>query len=238
MTIIGSTRIPQRETTPAASDATSGKGCGVRRSSLCHRAGCGVEASDFGCVMRQQKSGERRRPRDHLPCGQAGPGAFAQRQRQHRPLPRARRTRLLCPPLSAAGRGDWALRPLPGNGGSKPILRGQDQFYRLIHGDNLVDGLAIAAIARPLAEAGVDLAGLGRAVGTPSHYQKRSAAWPSYTHIQDWFNPRLAEKSTAGGVDAAHNRRRPRQRAGQRSSSRRCLNMARSASVSSPSGSS
>lgn len=40
------------------------------------------------------------------------------------------------------------------------IRRSRNQFYRLIHGDNVVDGLAIATVERLLAEAGVDMADL------------------------------------------------------------------------------
>nr|WP_221383323.1 hypothetical protein [Actinoplanes polyasparticus] len=40
------------------------------------------------------------------------------------------------------------------------VRRGNQDFYRLIHGDNVIDGLFIATVQRLLAEAGVDMADL------------------------------------------------------------------------------
>jgi bifunctional non-homologous end joining protein LigD len=40
------------------------------------------------------------------------------------------------------------------------VKRGRQDFYRLVHGDNIIDGLFIATVERLLAEAGVDMAEL------------------------------------------------------------------------------
>jgi bifunctional non-homologous end joining protein LigD len=40
------------------------------------------------------------------------------------------------------------------------VQRGRNVFYRLVHGDNVIDGLAIATLRRLLEEAGVDMADL------------------------------------------------------------------------------
>lgn len=38
--------------------------------------------------------------------------------------------------------------------------RSRTEWYRLVHGDNVVEGLALASVQRLLAEAGVDMADL------------------------------------------------------------------------------
>ena len=48
------------------------------------------------------------------------------------------------------------------------VRRGGQHFYRLIHGDNVIDGLVIATLQRLLAEAGVDMADLIDADTTPT----------------------------------------------------------------------
>jgi bifunctional non-homologous end joining protein LigD len=53
-----------------------------------------------------------------------------------------------------------ALETPDGRWRVEAIRRGRDQFYRLIHGDNVVDGLVIATVERLLGEAGVDLGDL------------------------------------------------------------------------------
>jgi bifunctional non-homologous end joining protein LigD len=40
------------------------------------------------------------------------------------------------------------------------IQRGNNQFYRLIHGDNAIDGLSVATLDQLLTEAGIDKADL------------------------------------------------------------------------------
>ncbi len=40
------------------------------------------------------------------------------------------------------------------------VQRGPDQFYRLVHGDNVIDGLSVATLDQLLAEAGIDKADL------------------------------------------------------------------------------
>jgi bifunctional non-homologous end joining protein LigD len=48
------------------------------------------------------------------------------------------------------------------------VRRGRDHFYRLVHGDNVIDGLAIATVQRLLAEAGIDMADLVEAPIEPA----------------------------------------------------------------------
>jgi hypothetical protein len=40
------------------------------------------------------------------------------------------------------------------------VRRGRTRWYRILHGEDEVDWLSIAAVQRILAEAGVDMAGL------------------------------------------------------------------------------
>ncbi|MBG0560788.1 hypothetical protein [Actinoplanes aureus] len=40
------------------------------------------------------------------------------------------------------------------------VRRGRSDFYRLVNGNNVIDGLAITTLQRLLAEAGVDMADL------------------------------------------------------------------------------
>lgn len=40
------------------------------------------------------------------------------------------------------------------------VRRGATRWYRIVHGDDVIDWLSIAAVQRILAEAGVDLAQL------------------------------------------------------------------------------
>ncbi|MFC3992420.1 non-homologous end-joining DNA ligase [Actinoplanes siamensis] len=64
------------------------------------------------------------------------------------------------PVAPAGGQVRGALETPDGRWRVEAVARGKDQFYRLIHGDNVVDGLVIATLHRLLAEAGVDLADL------------------------------------------------------------------------------
>jgi bifunctional non-homologous end joining protein LigD len=52
------------------------------------------------------------------------------------------------------------------------VRRGPDHFYRLVHGDNVLDGLFIATVRRLLGEAGIDMADL---VDVPASDSARSA---------------------------------------------------------------
>ncbi len=73
---------------------------------------------------------------------------------------------------SAAHRGPAPVPPVPpgvvegaletadGRWRVEVVRHGGDQFYRLIHGDNIVDGLTVAAVGQLLGEAGLDLADL------------------------------------------------------------------------------
>jgi bifunctional non-homologous end joining protein LigD len=47
------------------------------------------------------------------------------------------------------------------------VRRGERDYFRLIHGDNILDGLVIGSLQRLLAEAGVDMADLVEADTTP-----------------------------------------------------------------------
>lgn len=40
------------------------------------------------------------------------------------------------------------------------VKRGQSQWYRIVHGDSVLDWLSIAAVQRILDEAGIDMADL------------------------------------------------------------------------------
>ena len=63
-------------------------------------------------------------------------------------------------PPTPPGVVEGALQSPDGRWRVEAVRRGRDRFYRLIHGDNVVDGLAIATLERLLAEAGVDMADL------------------------------------------------------------------------------
>ncbi|MEU8663609.1 non-homologous end-joining DNA ligase [Actinoplanes philippinensis] len=60
----------------------------------------------------------------------------------------------------ASGRVQGAFETPDGRWRVEAVQRGRDHFYRLLHGDNVIDGLAIATVQRLLAEAGVDIADL------------------------------------------------------------------------------
>lgn len=51
-----------------------------------------------------------------------------------------------------------ALQTPDGQWRVEVVQRGSSIFYRLIHSENVVEGLAIATLLRLLAEAGVDMA--------------------------------------------------------------------------------
>ena len=63
-------------------------------------------------------------------------------------------------PPAPPGVVEGALQSPDGRWRVEAVRRGRDRFYRLIHGDNVVDGLAIATLERLLGEAGVDMADL------------------------------------------------------------------------------
>ncbi|WP_239082615.1 non-homologous end-joining DNA ligase [Actinoplanes teichomyceticus] len=69
------------------------------------------------------------------------------------------------PAVPPAGRVEGAFETPDGRWRVEAVRRGRDQFYRLSHGDNVIDGLAIATVQRLLEEAGVDLADLVEAAG-------------------------------------------------------------------------
>ena len=53
-----------------------------------------------------------------------------------------------------------AMQTADGRWRVEAVRRGRQDFYRLIHGDNIIDGLVIATVQRLLDEARVDLADL------------------------------------------------------------------------------
>ncbi|MBG0566494.1 hypothetical protein [Actinoplanes aureus] len=53
-----------------------------------------------------------------------------------------------------------ALQTPDGHWRVEVVRRGRSDFFRLINGDNVIDGLAITTLQRLLAEAGVDMADL------------------------------------------------------------------------------
>jgi hypothetical protein len=48
------------------------------------------------------------------------------------------------------------------------VRRGRTHWYRIVHGDNQLDWLTIAAVGRILGEAGIDLADLVEVTDPPS----------------------------------------------------------------------
>ncbi len=66
-------------------------------------------------------------------------------------------------PPPPPGTVEGALQTTDGRWRVEAIRRGRDRFYRLVHGDNVVDGLAIATVERLLSEAGIDMADLTEA---------------------------------------------------------------------------
>ncbi len=53
-----------------------------------------------------------------------------------------------------------ALQTADGRWRVEVVQRGRTTFYRLVHGENILDGLVIATLQRLLQEAGVDMADL------------------------------------------------------------------------------
>ncbi|MDY7089810.1 MAG: non-homologous end-joining DNA ligase [Actinomycetota bacterium] len=63
-------------------------------------------------------------------------------------------------PPPSQGRVIGAMQTPDGRWRVEAVRRGRQDFFRLIHGDNIVDGLVIATVERLLEEAGVHLADL------------------------------------------------------------------------------
>ncbi|WP_305785331.1 non-homologous end-joining DNA ligase [Symbioplanes lichenis] len=70
-----------------------------------------------------------------------------------------RPARPVIPPPSQ-GTIEGALQTPDGRWRVEAVRRGRDRFYRLIHGDNTIDGLVIATVERLLHQAGIDMADL------------------------------------------------------------------------------
>ncbi len=79
--------------------------------------------------------------------------------RTDQPARAASRTPAPVPPPSQ-GTVEGALETPDGRWRVEAVRRGRDRFYRLIHGDNTIDGLAIATVERLLHQAGIDMADL------------------------------------------------------------------------------
>lgn len=59
------------------------------------------------------------------------------------------------------------MRTVDGQWRVEVVRRGRTRWYRVVHGDNIIDWLAIAGVQRILAEAGVDMADLVDAGDVP-----------------------------------------------------------------------
>ena len=80
-------------------------------------------------------------------------------------------------PATPQGTVEGALQTPDGTWRVEIVRRGRDQFYRLVHGDNIVDGLFIATVERLLTEAGIDLADLVEVpAGVPAAGERPGAA--------------------------------------------------------------
>jgi bifunctional non-homologous end joining protein LigD len=84
--------------------------------------------------------------------------------RTDRAVSSAKRTPAPLPP-PAQGTVVGAMATADGRWRVEAVRRGRQDFYRLIHGENVVDGLAIATVQRLLLEAGVHLADLVEVTG-------------------------------------------------------------------------
>jgi bifunctional non-homologous end joining protein LigD len=63
-------------------------------------------------------------------------------------------------PAPSQGEVEGAYRTLDGRWRVEAVRRGNDQFFRLVHAGNVLDGLDIAAVEQLLAQAGVSIADL------------------------------------------------------------------------------
>jgi len=63
---------------------------------------------------------------------------------------------------------EFAMRTPDGDWRVEVVKRGRTRWYRIIHQDNELDWLSIAAVQRILGEAGVDMADLTEATDPPS----------------------------------------------------------------------
>ena len=62
---------------------------------------------------------------------------------------------------------EYAMRTPGGDWRVEVVKRGRTRWYRIIHQDNELDWLSIAAVQRILGEAGVDMADLVEATDRP-----------------------------------------------------------------------
>ncbi|GAA3940110.1 hypothetical protein [Actinoplanes auranticolor] len=60
-------------------------------------------------------------------------------------------------------RVQYAMQTADGAWRVEIVKRGRTQWYRVVHEDNILDWLSIAAVQRILGEAGIDMADLGEA---------------------------------------------------------------------------
>lgn len=95
--------------------------------------------------------------------------------RTDRSVRSVRRTPQPIPPPTP-GTVEGALQTPDGQWRVEIVRRGRDRFYRLVHHDNVIDGMAIATVERLLAEAGVDIADLVEATTNPSKAVQQGGA--------------------------------------------------------------
>jgi hypothetical protein len=62
---------------------------------------------------------------------------------------------------------EFAMQTPDGGWRVEVVKRGSSRWYRIVHGDNEIDLLTIAAVQRILADAGVDMADMAETVGAP-----------------------------------------------------------------------
>lgn len=62
---------------------------------------------------------------------------------------------------------EYAMRTPDGDWRVEVIKRGRTRWYRIVHQDNELDWLSIAAVQRILTEAGIDMADLTEATEPP-----------------------------------------------------------------------
>ena len=74
---------------------------------------------------------------------------------------------------------EYAMQTPDGAWRVEVVKRGRTRWYRVLHGDNELDWLSIAAVQRVLAEAGIDMADLqeaGSPIATPVEDPEHGAA--------------------------------------------------------------
>jgi hypothetical protein len=125
----------------------------------------------------------------------------------------ARRAPAPIPP-APPGEVEGALQAPDGRWRVEIVRRGRDQFFRLIHGDNVIDGLDVESVEQMLAEAGIDMADLGgcrrvaacRSRLNPATFRHRSGSRHGLATLEPDNYPRY--EGTDGGYMPTRLRRR------------------------------